>query len=89
MSQLRFIMKIYFVINISILILYCKYYSLRPKISDVFDFLISCLIIRLIQLFCTNYKINKSLLIIFNDKISHNKIDIIYTKILNKTNGQT
>ena len=37
-------------------------YSLRPKISDVFDFQTSCLTIRLIQKFYVNYKINKLLL---------------------------
>jgi len=42
--------------------LYKVRYSLRPKISDVFYFYTSCLTIRLIQFFCVNNKINKSVL---------------------------
>jgi hypothetical protein len=50
---------------------------------------ISYLIICLILVFYTNSKINKLLLKFSIDKTSHNKINNIYIKILNKMNDQT
>ena len=72
----------------SLLITACAItYSLRPKKSDAFDFQTSCLTVYLIQKIYVNYKINKSLVSIYNDKIILNKIYNIYVKNLNKTNS--
>jgi len=52
-------------------------YFLCLKKIDVVDFETLCLTARLIQIFCVNYKINRSYSNISNDQISHIKMDNI------------